>query len=295
MRPDSITLAIFEKYSPAELADVAQKMAQAQSDMESAEAEKKVSDGVFNERIKKHAAEVSEHAQKYNKGGETAQIGCTIRYDIPEVGKKSYIRMDTEETVEVHDMSAEEKQETFQFPLGASSPAEPKPEDSVKPKKSTPQPTKPAESKTPNEITFKDIQSIAAQIATMTGEMRDSALLDMQTAIAQRLSAQKTVIGPDGSVETIDSSETAMRLAKAWLELASQPKPTAPAEEVTRICPYPGCILFADHDGMHEFPPNDAKPVDAAPEPQRQKEQKPKRKKRGYASPDDEIQPGAPA
>ena len=89
MRPTEITLAIFEKYQPAELAEVAQKMAQAQSDMESAEAEKKVSDGVFNERIKTHAAEVSELAQRYNKGGETAQIGCTIRYDIPEVGKKT--------------------------------------------------------------------------------------------------------------------------------------------------------------------------------------------------------------
>ena len=84
MRPTEITLAVFEKYQPAELAEVAQKMAQAQSDMESAEAEKKVSDGVFNERIKTHAAEVSELAQRYNKGGETAQIGCTIRYDIPD-------------------------------------------------------------------------------------------------------------------------------------------------------------------------------------------------------------------
>ena len=290
MRPEEITLAIFEKYKPAELAEIAQKMAQAQSDMESAEAEKKVSDGVFNERIKTHAAEVSELAQRYNKGGETAQIGCTIRYDIPTVGKKSYVRMDTEETVEVHDMSAEEKQETFQFPLTAA-PTEPKPEDTAKPAESIPPRKKAAEPKTATEITFKDIQSIAAHVATMTGELRDSALLDMQTAIAQRLSAQKTIIGPDGSVETIDSSETAMRLAKAWLELALQPPPSA--EEVTRICPYPGCILFAEHDGMHEFPATYAKPDDvAAPEPQPQKEEKPKRKRRPPADP---RQPGAPA
>lgn len=293
MRPTEITLAVFEKYQPAELAEVAQKMAQAQSDMESAEAEKKVSDGVFNERIKTHAAEVSELAQRYNKGGETAQIGCTIRYDIPEVGKKSYIRMDTEETVEVHDMTPGEKQETLQFPLTAS---ESKPEETPVAEPKVPKVPKvkhaPEEPKPPTEITFKDIQSIAAHVATITGELRDSALLDMQTAIAQRLSAQKTIIGPDGRVETIDSSETAMRLAKAWLDLALQPPPPN-TEEVTRICPYPGCILFAEHDGVHEFPATYAKPDDvAAPEPQPQKEEKPKRKRRPPAEP---PQPGAPA
>ena len=34
MRPDSITLAIFEKYKPEELAATAQQMAQAQADKE---------------------------------------------------------------------------------------------------------------------------------------------------------------------------------------------------------------------------------------------------------------------
>ena len=163
----------------------------------------------------------------------------------------------------MHDMSLQEKQETLQFPLSAS-PGEPKPKDQAKSAESIPPRKKHAEPKTaepkpPTEITFKDIQSIAAHVATMTGELRDSAALDMQTAFAQRLSAQKTIIGPDGRVETIDSSETAMRLAKAWLELALQPTPPS-AEEVTRICPYPGCILFAEHDGVHEFPATYAKP-----------------------------------
>jgi hypothetical protein len=299
MRPDSITLAIFEKYKPAELADVAQKMAAAQSDMEAAEAEKKVSDGVFNERIKKHAAEVHEHAQRYNKGGETAQIGCTIRYDIPTVGKKSYIRMDTEEAVEVHDMSLQEKQETLQFPLSAASPSEPQVEDQPKPAESTPPPSKPAIEKT-TEITFKDIQAIASHIIAMPmDEVQAAAKQDMQDGIALKLSGQPTAIGPDGRVETIDSSETAQRLAKAWLELAieSALAPPSQAEEVTRICPYPGCILFVDHDGIHEFPKVDAGPSDAAPAPeaQPQREKKP-RKKRGFAPPPDppESRPGEP-
>lgn len=125
MRPDSITLAIFEKYTAEELATAAQQMAQAVSEMESTEVEKKVSDAAFNERIKKHAAAVSELAKKYNKGGETAQIGCDIRYDHPEPGKKSYFRMDRNELVETHDMTWEEKQETIQFPLAEAAAPEP--------------------------------------------------------------------------------------------------------------------------------------------------------------------------
>jgi len=47
MRPTEITLAIFEKYKPEELAATAQEMAQAQAAKETAETEKKLSDSVF--------------------------------------------------------------------------------------------------------------------------------------------------------------------------------------------------------------------------------------------------------
>jgi hypothetical protein len=45
-------------------------------------------------------------------------------------------------------------------------------------------------------------------------------------------------------------------------------------DEVTRICPYPGCIHFSDHEGDHEFPPI----VDA--KPSTESEEKPKRPKK---------------
>ncbi len=294
MRPASITLAIFEKYSPEELTTTAKEMAQAQSEMESAEAEKKTSDGVFNERIKTHAAKVSELAQRYNKGGETAQIGCTIRYDIPTVGKKSYIRMDSEEVVEVHDMNWDEKQETIQFPLSSAATEKPQTD---KPKELKVDPLANVPAQAPTEITFKDIQAIAVHIAKsqLSPEKHAARTKDMQRSIAFKLLAHGQVIGPDGKLETIDSPATADKIAGAWLTLAIELATKPPqVEEVTRICPYPGCILFAEHDGAHEFPATDA-PKSDAPEPQPEKEQKPKRKKRGYVSPDDEIQPGAPA
>ncbi len=171
MREESITLALFEKYTPEEMTTTAQAMAQAQSDLENVEAEKRVSDAAFNERIKKFAADVSALAKKYNKGGETAQIGCDIRYDHPEPGKKSYFRMDRNELVETHDMSWEEKQETIQFPL------------------------------------------------TEAAQAPEPSLSDISAASLEKLADAK------------------------------------PADEVTQICPFPGCIHFADHEGEHEVPP----------------------------------------
>jgi hypothetical protein len=205
MRPDSITLALFEKYTPEEMTTTAQQMAQAQADLESVEVEKKVSDAAFNERIKKLAADVSELAKKYNKGGETAQIGCDIHYDHPEVGKKSYFRMDRNELVETHDMSWEEKQETIQFPL-----AENAPEPSV------------------SDISAASLEKLAEEPAP-SGESREE--------------FERDRFGTAG-----------------------------PVEEVTQLCPFPGCTLFIDHDGDHDLIP---KPQ-AAEEPK-----KPKRKLRG--------------
>lgn len=168
MRVDTITLPIEEKYSIEEMAEIAQKLVAAQTSMEEQEAEKKVSDSHYNERIKGFAAEVSAFAKQYSKGSEVAQIGCDVRYDNPEPGQKAYIRMDTGETVETHPMSWEEKQETFQFPLTPASQAD-----------GTPQPTD----------------------------------------------------------EQVNEAISGLRIL--------------PDEEVTQLCPFPGCTLFAEHDGGH--------------------------------------------
>lgn len=120
MRADTITLSIEEKFTAEEKAEIAEQLARAVAELETICAEKKVSDASYNERIKRADAQITEHAKRYNKGCEKAQIGCDIRYDVPEPGKKSYVRMDTAEVVEVHDMTWDEKQDTIQFPLTAS-------------------------------------------------------------------------------------------------------------------------------------------------------------------------------
>jgi hypothetical protein len=181
VRADTITLAIEEKYTPEEKAEIASKLAIAIADQETIAGEKKVSDAAFNERLKKCDAEITNLAKTYNKGYELAQIGCDIRYDHPEPGKKSYVRMDTGELVQTLDMSWEEKQETIQFPLNA-----------------TPE---------------------SATLAQPTDEQVNAAL--------------------DATL-------------------------AAGGEEVTRLCPHPGCTLFADHDGDHLIPPPEPPQADAA-------------------------------
>ena len=219
MRPTDITLAIFEKYTPEELTTTAQQMAQAQADYETVEVEKKVSDAAFNERMKKLAAAVSELAKKYNKGGETAQIGCDIRYDHPEPGKKSYFRMDRNEMVETHDMTWEEKQETIQFPL-AESPA--------------PEPT----------------------------------VSDISTAELEKLN--------DGLPTSADLDAVA----------AEQKAADATGEEVTRLCPFPRCTLFTDHDGDHDLIPK--------PAPADEPKKRGRKPRTGQASPPSPDTPPAP-
>lgn len=137
MRPDTITLAIEEKYSAEEKAQIAQQLACAVADAAQIANEKKDSDKAFNARI-------SEAETKFNDL-------------VPEVGKKSFFRKDTEALVETRDMSPEERQEDLQFPT------EPK-----KPKTNgkTPEPPKEPEVK-PAEITFRYIQDIAATIVTL--------------------------------------------------------------------------------------------------------------------------------
>lgn len=298
MRPDSITLAIFEKYKPEEFAEVAKQMVAAQVEMETAENEKKTSDSVFNERIKKHAASVSELAQKYSKGGETAQIGCHIRYDIPSPGKKSYVRMDTEQIVETHDMTSEEKQETFQFPLTATeaNPEKAKPQEKPVEETQTPPAETPAAPATEEPtVTYKDIQSVASHIAKLAEEQRQAQIKAATVWIAARIMRAGKVIAPDGRVEIVSEPGVADKLTGAYLALAIdeilKPKP---AEEVTQMCPYPGCIDFAMHDGEHRFPPNvepGEKATDTAAELQAQKEEKPKRRRRTKLMGEDAILP----
>jgi hypothetical protein len=202
---------------------------------------------------------------------------------VPTIGKKSYIRMDREEIVEIHDMSLEEKQETLQFPL-TTTPSE----KEEKPPKAPPE----LEVETPinvqtSELTFRDIEGIAANLARLPEEHRADAIKDMQGRIATTLRVQRGCIGPDGVVETFDDQIKADAFAEAWLKLAVEkalaPPPTA---DVTRLCPYPGCIDFADHEGDHRFPkPAPEQMADSAvPEPQRQPEKK-TRKRKPHAPP----------
>jgi len=103
MRTKTITRKLVCALSKDDLISIGEKMAETSKEIDRIEDEKK--------GLKKHREFLSELAKKFDKGTEERDITCTVRYNMPVNGKKSIIRMDSDETVEVLNMTAEELQE----------------------------------------------------------------------------------------------------------------------------------------------------------------------------------------
>jgi hypothetical protein len=204
VRPESITLSLEQKFSADQKAEIAQLLAQAIADQETIANEKSESDAVFKGRLKTCDSQISELAKKYNKGCETKQVECKIRYDMPSVGKKSYYRIDTEDLIETRDMTVEERQETINFPPAAKAPKEPKPTPVAQPPK-------------PADITFRYIQDVAATLVTLPAHEQSQAIREMAGKIAPILLAQGKIADRNGNTEIIATLEAAEDLVNAWL------------------------------------------------------------------------------
>jgi hypothetical protein len=175
MRPDTATIAIEVRFTAEEKREIADSLAVAVADLNTIYGEKKVSDAAFNERIKSKESECDKLASKYNKGCELRDVDCRIRYNTPELGKKSFYNTRTEELIETRDMSVEEKQENLQFP--------PAPKEK-KTKQPEPEPEKPI------EITWRYIQDVAATIVTLPAEQQSEAIKDMAGKLAAQILKQ---------------------------------------------------------------------------------------------------------
>lgn len=117
MRPDTVTKQLKTPFSDGEMQDTAKALVDEITALENTENEKKAEQSAFKERIDRHTAAISELSHKYAKGYEMKDVECDIRYNNPEPGKKTLIRMDTGETVETVEMTQEERQEEIQFNL----------------------------------------------------------------------------------------------------------------------------------------------------------------------------------
>ena len=179
MRPTEITLAIFEKYQPAELAKSPKRWPRPRATWKPPRLKRKYRTRVFNERIKTHAAEVSDSRSATTKAANRADR-LHYRNDIPE---------SRQEIVYPHGHGANRRSARYVASGKTGNLAIPAERIACRAK--TGRPGKAAERNTdektsrtedrrtepPTEITFKEIQLIAAHAATMTGELRDSACL----------------------------------------------------------------------------------------------------------------------
>jgi hypothetical protein len=107
MRPQTTTRRLQRKLGEEQLLAIGKEMSDKVLEIESIETAKK--------RITPLREEMTLLGSKYNSGFEDVEIQCDIVYNYPEPGKKSVIRPDTKETIEVVDMTQEDLQEDLPF------------------------------------------------------------------------------------------------------------------------------------------------------------------------------------
>jgi hypothetical protein len=114
------------RFTPEEMLSLGKKLAEAATSVREAQDEKKAVTKQLSAKIDGATATVNEITSKIQSGYEYRLIRCTTALNIPKPGRKTTVRLDTYETVEVEDMTEHEKQ--MSLPLEA--PTSPVPETS---------------------------------------------------------------------------------------------------------------------------------------------------------------------
>jgi hypothetical protein len=91
----------------AEKAEIGQSMSNKALAIEEIEASKK--------RVQPLRDDIADLARRFNDGGNFRDVECVVKFDVPETGKKTIIRLDTNEEIDVQDMTADELQGVFDF------------------------------------------------------------------------------------------------------------------------------------------------------------------------------------
>lgn len=102
-------------YTDAERLDLGRKLAGAYQDIEQVNKDFDSVKADFKARITSHEAKITDLAGKVNNGFRIEEVKCEWRFDLPEKGKKSLYRLDTNELVETVEMTGADLQS--QLPL----------------------------------------------------------------------------------------------------------------------------------------------------------------------------------
>ena len=117
-----VTESIRHTFTMPELAELADKMGAAAARVFQIEVEKLERTAYYGALLKEanraHAELVSKFVQRY----ETREVECKVEFDTPEAGYKSYVRLDTGESIREVRMTEAEKQRAFVFDAGDGKP-----------------------------------------------------------------------------------------------------------------------------------------------------------------------------
>jgi hypothetical protein len=113
---------IRHKYTINELAELADKMAQAAAQVYAIERQKSEQAAHYGAELKAANLVAGDLVQKYNLKYEMREVECRIVYDRPEPGYKAYIRTDNGESIREVPMTDAEKQRAFVFDAGDGKP-----------------------------------------------------------------------------------------------------------------------------------------------------------------------------
>lgn len=110
LKDGEIKLSLRCIFTQPELLERSKQLAEANRKVAELENDKSRAMNEYKSRISTTALEVSVLSEKVTTGYEFRDVACRVRYDHPKSGKKTIIRLDTNEEVGVHDMNNEEKQ-----------------------------------------------------------------------------------------------------------------------------------------------------------------------------------------
>jgi hypothetical protein len=97
-------------FAEAEILAKGRKAAELSADLGIAENEKKVAVAQAKAKCERIASQIKELQGHINAGYEYRSVVCEIRYDTPEPGTKTTVRLDTGEVVERAEMTLGERQ-----------------------------------------------------------------------------------------------------------------------------------------------------------------------------------------
>jgi hypothetical protein len=114
MRPDTVTKAVKHTFDNGELLTMADAITESVQRLGEVKRAKADADKLRSkDEMEQQTGTITKLSGMYRRGYEFRDVDCKVLYNSPEVGEKTFVRIDTGEEVSTDNMTEEEKQETL--------------------------------------------------------------------------------------------------------------------------------------------------------------------------------------